>query len=70
MNTSSLVRRVLNTTKSSSNLLYGALSTTTSQQRFNSTGRNRAVVYQKPGVVSVENVAYPKLELPAQGGRK
>jgi threonine dehydrogenase-like Zn-dependent dehydrogenase len=27
---------------------------------------NRGVVYKSPGVVAVENLAYPKLELPEQ----
>jgi len=31
-----------------------------------SKGGNRGVVYKSPGVVAVENLDYPKLELPEQ----
>ncbi len=50
-------RRVLNNNRAFGGL-FGA------QVRYAS--GNRGVVYKSPGVVAVENLEYPKLELPEQ----
>ena len=38
--------------------------------RFNHPQGNRGVVYVKPGVVEVRDIAYPVLALPEQNNRK